>query len=61
MDYLIEAINYSKEITAIKIILNGFSVSDKIITRLCNALDPLIDRKRIKTIWVHTTNLRNCS
>lgn len=61
MSYLTEAINVCTEITTIKIILNGFDVSDKTIKRLCNEFRPLIDRKRLKTIWLHTTNLRNCS
>ena len=61
MSYLTEAINVSKDITTIKIILNGFDVSDKTLKRLCIAMEPLIDRKKLKTIWVHTTNLRNCA
>jgi hypothetical protein len=60
MSYLTEAINVCNEITTIKIILNGFDVSDKTIKRLCIAFGPLIDRKKLKTIWLHTTNLRNC-
>jgi hypothetical protein len=61
MTYLNEAISVCKDITTIKIILNGFDVSDRTIKKLTIGLEPLIERKKLKTIWVHTTNLRNCS
>lgn len=61
MQYLTEAIRLCKEITTIKIILNGFDVSDRTVKKICQALEQLADKKKLKTIWVHTTNLRNCS
>lgn len=61
MSYLKEAISVCNDITTIKIILNGFDVRDNTLKRVCHAMEPLIEKKKLKTIWVHTTNLRSCS
>lgn len=61
MEYLIDAVRECTELTTLKIIFNGFDVNDGSIQRICAALEPALERKKLRTIWIHTNNLRKCS
>jgi hypothetical protein len=60
MGYLNEALDACAEMTTLKIIFNGFDASDGSIERICQAVESIIERKKLRTLWIHTNNLRKC-
>lgn len=60
MEYLRDALKECNELTTLKIIFNGFDVNDNSIIMICNAVESIMDRKKLRTLWIHTNNLRKC-
>lgn len=45
---------------SLKIVFNGFDVQDGSIKRICNAVGPALERRKLRSLWIHTNNLRHC-
>lgn len=48
------------EVTTLKIIFNGFDINDGSIQRICQAIETIVHNKKLRTLWIHTNNLRKC-
>jgi hypothetical protein len=60
MEYLNDSLKECLDLTTLKIIFNGFDVNDGSIQRICSAVESILDRKKLRTLWIHTNNLRKC-
>ena len=60
MEYLNDALRECTELNTLKIIFNGFDVDDGSIQRICQALKTVFQNKKLRTLWLHTNNLRKC-
>jgi hypothetical protein len=60
INYLSESVLECKELVSLKIVFNGFDVNDGSIQKICSAVGSILERKKIRTLWIHTNNLRHC-
>lgn len=60
ISYLSDAVNECNELTSLKIVFNGFEVNDGSLFRIYKAVSSVLEKRKIRTLWIHTTNLRNC-
>ena len=60
MEYLNDAVRECSELTTLKIIFNGFDVNDGSMERIYQAILPALSGKKLRTLWLHTNNLRKC-
>jgi len=60
LKYLTDSVYHCQELMTLKIIYNGFDVNDDSLSRIYKAIRSILDRKKLKTLWLQTTNLRKC-
>lgn len=58
--YLSDSVQFCQELTTLKIVFNGFDINNGSISKICEAVASILNRRKIRTLWIHTNNLRRC-
>jgi hypothetical protein len=76
LSYLADAIQSCKNLITLKIVYNGFGVNEKVVNakdandkelndnsliKIYEIVCSIIGKRNLKTLWIKTTNIRNCS
>ena len=60
LEYLREVVKACPDLTTLKVIFNGFDISDHSLKRIIDSLKGVVGSGAIRNIHLLTTNLRNC-